>query len=57
MKKVIFAILLGTGIISFSMAGINHSTAPVNSLSIDTIPTDTAPSPVPHPDTTLMHIQ
>ncbi len=58
MKKVLFAVLLVMSVVSFTLAGFNHSTAPVNQLNRDTIPTDTVPDPEPpRPDTTLLHIQ
>lgn len=53
MKKVLLATVLGLGVISFSMAGGGHATAPVN-ITKDTVPSDTTPTP--KPDTTSLQI-
>jgi len=51
MKRILLAAGLGLGILSFTMAGANHATAPVSHhLKTDTVPSDT--SSAPKPDTT-----
>ncbi|MBO9572240.1 MAG: hypothetical protein J7497_08545 [Chitinophagaceae bacterium] len=54
MKRVLLAAFLGLGVISFTMAGGNHMTAPTNQLTKDTVPSDTVPSP--RPDSTHFNI-
>ena len=50
MKKVLLATGLAFGVLTFTMAGSNHATAPIN-LTKDTVPQDTT-QPTPAPDTT-----
>ncbi len=53
MKRILLATMLGVGVISFTMAGGYHATAPIN-LTKDTVPSDTIPTPTP--DTTSLQI-
>jgi len=51
MKKVLLATGLALGVLTFTMAGSNHATAPISHLTKDTVPQDTT-QPTPTPDTT-----
>jgi len=46
MKKILLATALAFGVLTFTMAGSNHATAPVGNLVKDTVPQDTTqPTP------------
>lgn len=54
MKKVLLAVGLGLGVLTFTMAGTYNATAPVL-LKNDTVPQDTT-QPTPEPDTTSFSV-
>ena len=52
MKKVLLATGLAFGVLTFTMAGSSHATAPMGQLTKDTVPSDTTQPSTPSPDTT-----
>lgn len=46
MKRILLATALAFGVLTFTMAGTNHATAPTSHLTKDTVPQDTTqPTP------------
>jgi hypothetical protein len=53
MKKILLATGLALGVLTFTMAGSSHPTAPMGQLTKDTVPGgDTTQPSTPTPDTT-----